>query len=360
VGTKPDKRNGPAPRSRGTLYRARERLPWPADRDFRILSIDGGGIRGILPLALLERLERTHLGGGSVAAYFDLIVGTSTGGIIALGLGAGLTSAQLFELYMDRGGEVFPDHGWAARLILDAGGLLFNRCDHRALDRLIEEILGEKRIWESRVRLCVPAAETRHFEPFIFKTPHHPDYRLDWKEPMALAARTTSAAPTFFPPVRNGGYEFVDGGVWANNPTMIGVADTLACFNLRREQIRVLSLGCVRSEFAMSWARRRLGGLWFWRGVFFEAMHVESHNVIGQTRLIAGGDRVLRADAPPVRPPIEMWNWARSRSELPAMGDALFEEHSDRISREFLNARAPAYRPFYTPASPPGQSETHC
>jgi uncharacterized protein len=348
-----DTRRKVEPRSRGTLYRARERLPWPGDRDFRILSIDGGGIRGILPLALLARLERTHLGGGSIADCFDLVVGTSTGGIIALGLGAGLTAVQLFDLYLDRGKEVFPDHGWAVRHFLGASSILFNRCDHRRLDRLIEDILGDRRIWQSRIRLCVPAAETRHFEPFIFKTPHHPDYRIDWREPMTLAARTTSAAPTFFAPVRNGGYEFVDGGLWANNPTMVGIADALACFALRREQIRVLSLGCVRSEFEMSWARRRFGGLWFWRSIFFEGMHVESQNVVGQARLIVGGDRVLRADAPPVRPAIELWNWARSRSELPTMGDRLFEEHGERIAQEFLAAPAAAYAPFYTPASPP-------
>lgn len=301
----------------------------------------------------MARLERAYLGGGSIADCFDMVVGTSTGGIIALGFGAGLAAGRLFDLYMDRGGEVFPDHGWAVRRLLGASGLLFNRCDRRRLDRLIEDILGKRQIWESRVRLCVPAAETRHFEPFIFKTPHHRDYRLDWREPMALAARTTSAAPTFFAPVRNGGYEFVDGGLWANNPIMVGVADALGCFDLRREQIRVLSLGCVRSEFEMSWARRQFGGLWFWRSVFFESMHVESQNVVGQARLIVGGDRVLRADAPPLRPPIELWNWTRSRSELPAMGDRLFKEHGDRIAQEFLSTPAAAYAPFYTPASLP-------
>lgn len=282
-----------------------------------------------------------------------MVVGTSTGGIVALGLGAGRSAAELLDLYMDRGGKVFPDHAWITRQVLRATHILFNRCDSRRLERLIDDVLGGRQIWESRIRLCVPAAETRHFEPFIFKTPHHPDYKLDWKQLMSLAAKTTSAAPTFFTPVEGGGYEFVDGGIWANNPVMIGVADALACFDLRREQIRVLSLGCVQNEFKMSWARRHLGGLWFWRTVILESMHIQCQNVVGQTRLIVGGDRVLRVDAPPVRPRIELWNWARCRAELPAMADNLFNEHGARIAREFLDAPAAPYAPFYTPDAPP-------
>jgi hypothetical protein len=134
---------------------------------------------------------------------------------------------------------------------------------------------------------------------------------------------------------------------------MIGVADTLACFNVRREQIRVLSFGCVRDEFYMSWARRVLGGKWFWRNVMFESVHIGSQNTLGQARLIVGGDRVLRIDAPPARPPIELWNWARCRSELPQMAERLFEEHGERIAQEFLASPATPYRPFYTPSSPP-------
>jgi hypothetical protein len=84
----------PAPRSAGTLQSRRSRLPWPADREFRILSIDGGGIRGIFPAAVLAG-----------------IAGTSTGGILALGLGAELTAAALLKLYVERGCEIFPPLG---------------------------------------------------------------------------------------------------------------------------------------------------------------------------------------------------------------------------------------------------------
>lgn len=97
----------PPRRSDGTIQKRREPLPWPKDRPFRILSIDGGGICGILPAALLGEIERRFLGGRSIAGYFDMVAGTSTGGIIALALGAGMTSAAIRDIYVERGGIIF-------------------------------------------------------------------------------------------------------------------------------------------------------------------------------------------------------------------------------------------------------------
>src|SRR5580700_7112905 len=102
-------RLGPGePRSAGAIPQRRVPQAWPKDRRFRILSIDGGGIRGIFPAAVLAGLERRFTGGRSIANYFDLIAGTSTGGILALGLGAGYNASDLLELYTLRGCEVFP------------------------------------------------------------------------------------------------------------------------------------------------------------------------------------------------------------------------------------------------------------
>ena len=98
----------PLKRSSGALDRRRVPLFWPEDRPFRILSIDGGGIRGVYPATFLAGLEQRYLGGESVARYFDLIAGTSTGGILAVGLGAGITAVELRDLYVDRGCEIFP------------------------------------------------------------------------------------------------------------------------------------------------------------------------------------------------------------------------------------------------------------
>lgn len=342
------------PRSAGTKYSRRVRQSWPNDRDFRILSIDGGGIRGILPLAALARLERDWLRGGSIANYFDLVTGTSTGGIIALGLASGLSAQQILEIYVKRGVEVFPRLNWLERQWKGATQYVINRCNSQALYSLIDEVVGDRKIWESQVRLCVPAAETRNFEPFIFKTPHHPDYRIDWSANMSHVAKTTSAAPAHFKPVvGDDGFEFIDGGIWANNPIMIGVVDALSCFDIRREQLRILSMGCGRSSYAMSWKRRHLGGLLSWTELLFETMDIQSQNTIGQARLVAGGDRVLRIDAPPLRREIELWNWERAAAELPSIGEEIVSLLGSIPADWFLKTPAEPFKPIYSPSSPP-------
>jgi uncharacterized protein len=341
-------------RSAGTLYRRRLRQSWPEDGDFRILSIDGGGIRGIFPLAFLAALEDRFLRGESIANYFDLICGTSTGGIIALGLSKGLRASQILNLYVTRGGDIFPDYNRIEKKIRGFLGYFFNRCRTGALYSLIDEILSDTRLYQGKVRLCVPSAETRNFEPFIFKTPHHPDYVLDYRYEMAFVAKTTSAAPAHFRPVDVGdGYEFIDGGVWANNPCMIGVADALACFDIRREQIRVLSIGCGRSKYEMTWARRNLGGFLTWASLMFETMHIQSQNVIGQSRLICGGDRVMRID-PFFQTEIPLWDWAKSKRDLPRIGDEFAEALGEVVETQFLGMPAIPYIPHYTAERPPG------
>jgi patatin-like phospholipase/acyl hydrolase len=92
----------PPRRSDGTSQHARKKLPWPKDRLFRILSIDGGGIRGVFPAAYLAEIEKRFLSGAPVANHFDMIAGISTGGIIALALGHGMTASQALDIYLER------------------------------------------------------------------------------------------------------------------------------------------------------------------------------------------------------------------------------------------------------------------
>ena len=313
--------NGLPRRSAGTLYERRAPLAWPTDKEFRILSINGGGIRGIFPAAFLAELEHRYLAGSSIGDYFDLIAGTSTGGIIALGLAAGLRASHLRDLYISRGHEVFPpsNDGLLAlpeNWIRKACRYFRYRYDSESLKRVIELTLGKRKFGEAKVRLCIPSAEGRYSEPYIFKTPHHPDYKTDKKEYMIKVAMATAAAPTFFQPFVDGGYIFLDGGLWANDPIMVGLIDALSCFSIERTQVRILSIGCGSRPYIVD--RRRIsGGLLAWRKVIESAMHLQSSNALGQAGLLIGRDKITRVDPGPIGATIELDDWIGAVEKLP-------------------------------------------
>ena len=108
------------------------------------------------------------------------------------------------------------------RDLLQCAHYTYNR---EALQAVLTETLGERLFGDSQVRLCIPAFEGRHSEVFVFKTPHHADYRTDRDEGMDTVGLATAAAPTYFRPLEHGGYVLVDGGVWANNPVMLAVIE---------------------------------------------------------------------------------------------------------------------------------------
>lgn len=210
----------PPPRSAGILQQRRQPLAWAPGRPFRILSLDGGGIKGIFPAAALAELERLYLGGAPIGDYFELIAGVSTGGILALGMGLGIPASELLELYLRRGGQIFPP---GARWRRAALRMLRPAYRRGPLDAVLWEVLGDWKLRDSRARLCIPALDGRYGgEAYIFKTPHHPDFRQDGDAPMRRVAAATSAAPTYFPLVQRGGYIFADGGVWAKTPLCWG------------------------------------------------------------------------------------------------------------------------------------------
>lgn len=332
----------PPKRSDGTSQKRRVQLPWPADKPFRILSIDGGGICGILPASILAETERRFLGGESISNHFDMIAGTSTGGIIALALSLGMTAAQARDIYMDRGGIIFPPASGVTALIRRARRLRRYVYDSDVLEGELRRVFTDHVFGDSKVRLCIPSFEGLHGEPWLFKTPHHPDYKKDQHEKMVRVGLATSAAPTYFHAQNNGGYVMVDGGIWANNPVMNAVVDVLTCYNIRREQIQVLSLGCGETTYSVS-PKHAIGGMWHWRGVISAAMKAQSHNALGQTRLLLGNENVLRLDAPESAKPIELDDYLRAKNELPSMARILVEATGKEIERTFLHSAADRY-----------------
>jgi patatin-like phospholipase/acyl hydrolase len=323
----------PPRRSDGTIQHTRIKLPWPKDRLFRILSIDGGGIRGVFPAAYLSEIEKRFLQGQSIARYFDMIAGTSTGGIIALALAHGLTAEEALKIYAERGNRIFPTRRKLARWVRWTRAPKY---DSAALRDELLGVFGEKVIDAAMTRLIIPSFEGRHGEPFIYKTPHHPDYQKDRHKNFAHVALHTAAAPTYFEGVDDDGYVMLDGGLWANNPVMNAIVDALACYDITRDQIRVLSLGTGDSTFTVA-DRVRKGGLAHWAvRAFSAASRAQSKNALGQAYLLVGKDNVLRIDVPESDSPIPMDDVARSLKELPEIARALVEGSGHRVEGIFL------------------------
>lgn len=341
----------PSRRSDGTLKGRRQQLPWPRERNFRILSIDGGGIRGIFPAAILAEFEREFLDGNSAGDYFDLIAGTSTGGIIALGLSIGLPASKILDLYIEHGAEIFPAAAppftsikrfWAKVRSLD-----YYQYSREPLERELRQIFGTLTLGDAQRRLCIPSFDG-FTEVNVFKTPHHPDFKLDWREQMVTIALATSAAPTYFSIYKDGQRRFADGGVWANNPVMVALVDALTCNVIERDQVDILSIGCGDAEIIMSDAQVGRGGIWHWREIVSSAMHLASQNALGQAGLLIGRDRVIRLNTPLLlEGPIALDDVIRAKRELPALAKRLAKQHAALVEARFFESKAAPYQSYY-------------
>ncbi len=337
-------------RSTGAIPERRVPQPWPKDRRFRILSIDGGGIRGIFPAAVLAGLERSYAGGSPLASFFDLVAGTSTGGILAIGLGAGLSAEDLLRLYVERGCEVFPPLpdsklGRLRARIRDVRHYTRYLYNREALKNLLTEKLGDRLFGDSSLRLCIPSFDGRHSEVFVYKTPHHADYWTDRHERMVDVALATAAAPSYFRPFEHGGYTLVDGGVWANNPIMLAVIEALICFDVTPNCIDVLTLGCGEDSYVVSGNLVTKGGLWHWRKIMEAAMRLQSLAATNQARLLLGPPSVMRIDPPDFEPKIRMDDWRRAVAKMVPAAEQSLAANGAKIADLFLQQRATQFEP---------------
>ncbi len=117
---------------------------------FKILSLDGGGMRGVFSAAFLCALEEEL--GKRTADYFDLVVGTSTGGIIGIALGLGISAKEILDFYVSEGKHIFGNNGFVQRAIKGIRGLVSPRHDVRHLENALRNHFGDKRLGHSRAR----------------------------------------------------------------------------------------------------------------------------------------------------------------------------------------------------------------
>lgn len=232
----------------------------------RILSIDGGGIRGVVPSLWLAHLEQGLAAhhAGPVAEQFDLLVGNSTGALVVAGLAAGKRPAELAHLYEEASRAIFPDtpkRVMSRARRIASQGLSAPKFDGRGLDRVLHLVFGEMTLGQLQRPVMLLAFDTIARAPVFFRSyaPEHRDV------PVWEALRGSAAAPGYFPahPMRIGERELavIDGGVVANNPALCAIAEALRFDDSISDprQLLLLSMGTGRHAYpisahdAMSW-----------------------------------------------------------------------------------------------------------
>ncbi len=238
----------------------------------RILSLDGGGIRGLVTCRWLEGVDGalSVAGRPEIPASFDLLAGSSTGALIACGLALGRSPQELAGLYRTRRHDIFPGIArrlWSRTTRLLSQGPSAPRYDGRGLEAVLADVFGDARLGDLRVPTLVTAYDTISRKPVVFKSfkPAHADLRV------RDVCRATCAAPTYFPAhplhVEGADRALIDGGIVANNPTACAIAEALrkdpAVDRTRDlvvlsvgsgERIRPIDLRAAREWGALEWA----------------------------------------------------------------------------------------------------------
>jgi hypothetical protein len=223
----------------------------------RILSIDGGGIKGTQPAAFLAKLEEDL--DQPIGRYFDLIAGTSTGGILAIGLAMGISAKSLLTLYETRGPTIFGqagDKGWLHRKSRDARAAMRHwvkpKHELSVLRDELYTVLGDRLIGDAQTRLMVPAWDADQRSVYIYKTAHHPRLATDHRKPALDAALATSAAPTYFASHKTvDDIGLLDGGTWCNNPVGVATVEAISMLGWSPDELNILSLGCVDEVYML-------------------------------------------------------------------------------------------------------------
>lgn len=262
----------------------------------KILCIDGGGIKGAFAASFLATLGDTL--NKPVAEYFDLIAGTSTGGIIALGLGLRISAASILQMYINYGPLIFGGN----RITRLFRQLSRSRFDSENLRAALVEAFGDRLLGHSSSRLFIPCFSLETGKVYIYKTSHHPSFERDYKETAVEIGLSTSSAPTFFPPARSkGGASLADGGLWAANPTGFAVAEAIGTLHWHASELKVLSIGLPSEPLNIGRGRYSgLGYLYWGKRIVDLLMRAQSSASNGLAKTLVNSQDVLRIS--PVAP----------------------------------------------------------
>lgn len=303
----------------------------------QVLALDGGGLRGLYAASVIKSLEKQL--GHSICRHFDIVTGTSTGGLIALALGREISGEEIQKFYVENGPTIFPSAGLAGR-IRSVRSLFTSKYSNRELKRTLKSLLvdpdgNQPTLGDSKSRLVIPTFRAGESIPRLLKTPHAAKYKYDWALPMWAVGMATSAAPTFLPSFEYDGKTYVDGGLWANNPSLVGLVEAYG-LGAHLSNIRILNIGTTysRSETVFQhWLGRliriRRAGYLGWAGqllpTVMEANSYATSNMYVHRLLKKGNSFVINRQLD------------RGSSQLDRIDNSVFTEMGEAAGERFFS-----------------------
>lgn len=223
---------------------------------FHVLALTGGGFRGLYSARVLQELEQRA--GRPIGQCFDLIAGTSIGGILALAVAFDRPMDTLIKAFREAGPKIFPPKAkWA--------GLMGSRYDTAPLSEVIDAVLPiGATLADVRHALVIPALNLTTGKQQIFKSRHNAEWMRDSKYTAKEVALATAGAPIYFPIASLDNQLFADGGLFANAPDLVALHEASKFFHQPDSVVRMLSVGTLSSTYALPASTGRKRGVWQW------------------------------------------------------------------------------------------------
>ncbi|MEH7237427.1 CBASS cGAMP-activated phospholipase [Bacillus sp. JJ1562] len=221
----------------------------------KILCIDGGGIRGVFAVAILHAIEKEY--NQPISEMFDMISGTSTGSIIAASATLKLNMEDVQESYIKYGEKIFTRQAKV--------GFLKSVYSDRYLRHYIQEAFGEISLFEIKKPLLIPTVDITHGKPFVHRTNYGNAEQDDHSIKLWDVVLSSCSAPVFFPPNNiNNHYLAIDGGLWANNPSLVCITEAQNHFKKDLTDIHIMSIGTGLQKIDFSIETKKKWGVNQW------------------------------------------------------------------------------------------------
>ncbi|MGD9153688.1 MAG: CBASS cGAMP-activated phospholipase [Gammaproteobacteria bacterium] len=306
------------------------------NKPFKILSIDGGGLRGIYAAHILKRMEEEY--DIEWLKSFDLITGTSTGAIIAAGLVCEITPKKLIKFYEDYGRIIFPKKlpffSWFADLFR-------SKYKTASLAGALKKLFGDKKLGEIKFPLILPATDIGNGCVHVFKSGYSDEFKRDKEVLVSDAILASCSAPTYFDPQLIRNYLLADGGLWANNPSLVAIIDAKRRLNQNLSNLKILSIGtgCAKKSYSLkrTWWKNLFGWgfitKWGRNKLIDMILNLQSQKTHNTLKLLLGDKQILRLNFESDKP--LSLDDPRSLSEWQSKADKNFAHNAKKIN-DFL------------------------